>query len=71
LLAVGVSSRKSRGGTGVHLGIGIFLTFAFLLSSQVFNTFGMTNVMHPAIAVWISNALFMIVGIYVAYTSPK
>lgn len=71
LLAVGVSSRKSRGGTGLHLGIGIFVTFAFLLSMQVFSTFGMTNVMHPAIAVWISNVIFLIVGIYVAYKSPK
>lgn len=71
LLAVGVSSRKSRGGTGVHLGVGIFVTFAFLLSSQVFNTFGITNVMPPSIAVWISNVLFLAIGIYVAYTSPK
>jgi lipopolysaccharide export system permease protein len=71
LLAVGVSSRKSRGGTGMHLGIGIFVTFAFLLSMQVFNTFGITGVMHPAVAVWISNVLFLFVGIWVAYKSPK
>lgn len=71
LLAVGVSSRKSRGGTGMHLGLGIFITFAFMLSTQVFNTFGMTGVMHPAIAVWISNVLFLVVGVLVAYKSPK
>lgn len=71
LLAVGVSSRKSRGGTGLHLGIGIFVTFSFLLSAQVFNTFGMTNVMPAWMAVWISNVIFLLVGIYVAYKSPK
>lgn len=71
LLAVGVSSRKSRGGTGMHLGVGIFVTFAFLLSMQIFNTFGITGVMHPAIAVWISNVLFLIIGIWVVYKSPK
>jgi lipopolysaccharide export system permease protein len=71
LLAVGVSSRKSRGGTGMHLGLGIFITFAFILSQQIFNTFGITGVMHPALAVWISNVLFLIIGIIVVYKSPK
>jgi lipopolysaccharide export system permease protein len=71
LLAVGVSSRKTRGGTGVHLGIGIFITFAFLLSMQVFNTFGIAGIIHPAVAVWISNVIFLIVGIIVAVKSPK
>ena len=71
LLAVGVSSRKSRGGTGIHLGIGIFFTFALLLSSQVFNTFGINNVMHPAIAVWTPNVIFLLIGIYVTIKAPK
>jgi lipopolysaccharide export system permease protein len=71
LLAVGVSSRKSRGGTGIHLGIGIFITFAFLLSTQVSNTFGISGIIHPAIAVWVSNVVFLIVGLVVAAKSPK
>jgi lipopolysaccharide export system permease protein len=71
LLAVGVSSRKSRGGTGMHLGLGIFITFAFMLSMQVFNTFGITGVLHPAIAVWASNVIFLVIGIWVLIKSPK
>jgi lipopolysaccharide export system permease protein len=71
LLAVGVSSRKSRGGTGVHLGIGIFLTFAFLLSMQIFNTFGISGIIHPAVAVWISNVIFLVIGLVVVIKSPK
>lgn len=71
LLAVAISSRKTRGGTGIHLGIGIFLTFTFLLATQVFNTLGFTNVMPPAIAVWIPNVLFLLVALYVVKTAPK
>jgi lipopolysaccharide export system permease protein len=71
LLAVGVSSTKTRGGTGMHLGVGIFITFAFLLSIQVFNTFGITGIMHPALAVWVSNIIFLIVGIIVLIKSTK
>ncbi|MCU0421311.1 MAG: LptF/LptG family permease [Bacteroidia bacterium] len=71
LLAVGISSRKSRGGTGLHLGIGIFLTFSFLLVTQIFNTLGITQVLPPAAAVWIPNFLFMSVAVYIAKVSPK
>lgn len=71
LLAVAISSRKTRGGTGLHLGIGIFITFTFLLVIQVFNTLGSTNVLMPAVAVWIPNIAFMLVAIYLARVSPK
>jgi lipopolysaccharide export system permease protein len=71
LLAIAISSRKSRGGTGLHLGIGIFLTFTFLLVIQVFNTLGVTNVLPPAIAVWIPNVLFMIIALLMTKSAPK
>lgn len=71
LLAIAISSRKTRGGLGMHLGIGIFITFAFLLITQIFNTLGITNVMHPAIAVWLPNVLFFAGAIYVARSAPK
>ncbi len=71
LLAVAISSQKSRGGTGAHLGIGIFVTFAYMLITQIFNTLGFTNVMPPAFAVWTPNVIFLIGAIYVAYKSPK
>ena len=70
-MAVAISSRKSRGGTGLHLGIGIFLTFTFLLVIQVFNTLGVTNVLPPAIAVWIPNVLFMIIALLMTKAAPK
>ncbi len=71
LLAIAISSRKSRGGTGIHLGIGIFVTFTFLLIVQIFNTLGITNVMNPAIAVWTPNVLFLTGAIIVAVKAPK
>ncbi len=71
LLAVAISSTKSRGGTGMHLGIGIFVTFTFLLIVQISNTLGVTNVLHPAVAVWLPNTLFLIGAIYVAKIAPK
>lgn len=71
LLAVAISSQKSRGGTGMHLGIGIFVTFFFLLTTQIFNTLGITNVMNPAIAVWTPNVIFLIGAVIVTIRAPK
>jgi lipopolysaccharide export system permease protein len=71
LLAVAISSRKTRGGTGLHLGIGLFLTLSFLLVVQVFNTLGVTNVMPPSIAVWTPNIIFLFIALFVVKTTPK
>jgi len=71
LLAVAISSRKSRGGTGVHLGIGIFLTFTFLLVTQVFNTLGTTLVLPASIAVWTPNVIFLLISLYMVKAAPK
>jgi lipopolysaccharide export system permease protein len=71
LLAVSISSRKSRGGTGMALGLGLFITLFFLLLVQVFNTFGITNVLTPAIAVWMPNIIYLFVAIYFVSKAPK
>ncbi len=71
LLAVSVSSRKSRGGTGFHLGVGIFLMFMYLLLIQIFNTTGNTGVINPGLAVWIPPIVFLIISLILARNAPK
>jgi lipopolysaccharide export system permease protein len=71
LLAVAVSSGKSRGGVGFHLGIGIALTFAYLLLIQIFNTAGNTGVLTPWVAVWIPPVLFFFIALILLKRAPK
>jgi lipopolysaccharide export system permease protein len=71
ILAVAVSSGKSRGGVGYHLGIGIILTFIYLLMVQVFNTAGNTGVLPAWIAVWIPPTVFMLIGLFMLKRAPK
>jgi lipopolysaccharide export system permease protein len=71
LLAVSVSSRKSRGGTGFHLGVGIFLMFMYLLLIQIFNTTGNTGVINPGFAVWIPPSVFLVISLILARNAPK
>jgi lipopolysaccharide export system permease protein len=71
LLAVAISSQKRRGGMGLSLGIGIFITLAYLMLVQIFNTFGMNQVMHPMVAVWTPVIFFSLLAGYMLYKAPK
>ncbi|MDP1727783.1 MAG: LptF/LptG family permease [Bacteroidota bacterium] len=71
ILAVAVSSGKSRGGVGVHLGVGLIITFTYLLVIQVFNTMGNTGVLPPWIAVWIPSIVFFAIALFMLKRSPK
>ena len=71
LIGVSLSSRKSRGGTGAQLGLGITLSFTYILFMQVFNTFATSGAITPLIAVWIPNLLFSIIALYLLRVAPK
>ncbi|TVQ89116.1 MAG: YjgP/YjgQ family permease [Bacteroidetes bacterium] len=71
VIGVSLSSRKVRGGLGLHLGMGLTLSFAFILFMQVSTTFATNGNLPPAIAVWIPNIIFAALGAYLLKTAPK
>lgn len=71
LIGVALSSRKVRGGIGVHLGIGIFSSFAFIVMNQFSTVFAVKGGMPPMLAAWIPNIVFGIFGLYLLKIAPK
>lgn len=71
LMGVSLSSRKVRGGIGLPLGIGIFLSFAYILFIQFSNMFALKGGLPPLIAVFVPNVIFGIVGLYLLAKAPK
>ncbi|MFM2135657.1 MAG: hypothetical protein RL021_1057 [Bacteroidota bacterium] len=71
LIGVSLSSRKSRGGIGAQLGVGIALSFAYILFMQVFNTFAASGTLPAWLAVWIPNMIFAMVAAYLLKAAPK
>jgi len=71
LIGVSLSSRKIRGGIGLHLGAGITLSFAFILFMQVTTTFATNGNLPPVVAVWIPNIIFGTLGYYLLKIAPK
>ena len=71
LIGFALSSRKVRGGTGVHLGLGLTISFAFILFMQISTVFATFGSLPPIVAVWIPNLLFGLVGVYLLRKAPK
>ena len=71
LIAVAVSSRKVRGGIGYHLGLGLALTFLYILFMQISTVFATFGNLHPLIAVWIPNIIFGIIAFVLLRLAPK
>jgi lipopolysaccharide export system permease protein len=70
-IGVALSSRKVRGGIGMHLGIGIALTFSYIFLMQVSTVFSLYGNLHPAVAAWIPNMLYFVIGVYLLQKAPK
>jgi lipopolysaccharide export system permease protein len=71
LIGVSLSSRKVRGGMGLHLGIGLALSSLYILFSTMSTTFSVSGIMSAFTAVWLPNLVFLIIGIYLYIKAPK
>ncbi len=71
LIGVSLSSRKVRGGIGMHLGFGLLLTFTFIMFQQVTTVFATRGSLDPWLAVWIPNFVYGIFGVYLLRIAPK
>ncbi len=71
LIAFVISSRKVRGGIGIHLFLGVLVGASFMLFGHFGNTFATSGGLDPLIAVWIPNAIFLALGIYLYRKAPK
>ncbi|MBS1413947.1 MULTISPECIES: LptF/LptG family permease [Alistipes] len=71
IIGVSLSSRKVRGGTGLHIGIGIVLAFSFILFSKFGEEFAKGGLLPPGIAVWIPNIIYSFIAFYLYKKAPK
>ncbi|MFZ4521583.1 MAG: LptF/LptG family permease [Bacteroidales bacterium] len=71
VIGVSVSSRKVRGGIGFHLGLGLALTFLYILFMQIFTVFATFGDLPPLIAVWIPNLIFGFIALFLYRIAPK
>ena len=71
LIGVSLASRKTRGGMGLHIGLGLVLSFIFILFLTLSTTFAVNGNMNAILAVWLPNIVFAIIGIILYNKAPK
>jgi lipopolysaccharide export system permease protein len=71
LIGVSISSRKIRGGIGMQIGIGIALSFIYILFLRFSEVFIQVGVASPLLAAWIPNFVFIAVAIVLYIRAPK
>ena len=70
-IGVSLASRKKRGGTGINIGIGILISFAYILFMQVSDQFSIKGNFPPLLSVWIPNIIFTFVAFFIYRLAPK
>ncbi len=58
-----IASRKIRGGSGLHLALGIAISAIYIMFMQISSTFATKANLDPMIAMWIPNMIFGVVAL--------
>ena len=70
-IGVAIASRKTRGGIGVHLAIGITIAFAFIVFMKITTVFATNGDLSPFMAVLLPQIIFGVAAGYLIYKAPK
>ena len=71
LIGVSLSSRKVRGGIGMNIGIGLMLSFSYILFIQFASQFSLKGNLNPMLAMWIPNILYTFIAFILYKLAPK
>lgn len=71
LIGVGLASRKIKGGLGFHLGLGLALSFSYILFMQISTVFAISGSAPVVVSMWIPNILYSLIAFFVFRWAAK
>lgn len=71
IIGVSLASRKIRGGLGLHLGLGILLSFTYIMFQQVTKIFALSGAISPLLSMWLPNLLFALIAFFIYRWSSR
>lgn len=71
IIGAAIASRKTRGGSGMHLALGIVIAALFIISDRFSTVFATKADFPPMLAAWLPNLLFSIVAYRLYRLTPK
>jgi len=70
-IGVALSSRKVRGGIGLHIGLGIALSFTYIFLMQISKNISLGSGMNVMLGAWFPNILYVFIALYLYKKAPK
>lgn len=70
-IGVAISSRKTRGGIGVHLAIGISIAFSFIVFMKITTVFAINGNLAPFLSVLMPQIVYGLASVWLIRTAPK
>ncbi|MCH4242520.1 MAG: LptF/LptG family permease, partial [Prevotella sp.] len=71
IIGASLSAKKRKGGMGLYLGIGMALSFIYIMLETVSATFAINAGAPPMLAAWVPNILFAIVAYFCYKKAPN
>ena len=71
IIGASLSSRKIKGGMGMNIGIGLLLSFSYILFMEVSSTFAVSRIMSAFLASWLPNILYAIIAAFLYTKAPR
>lgn len=63
IIGMSLSSRKTKGGIGLNIGIGLILSFSYILFMTITQTFAVSGLTSAAVAMWLPNIIYTIIAV--------
>lgn len=71
IIGVSLASRKTRGGIGLHLGLGLLLGFSYIMFMQVSTIFAFKAGFNILLAVWLPNLIYAVIAMVLYNRASK
>ncbi len=71
VIGASLSSRKRKGGMGMYLGIGLALSFTYILLQTISATFAINAGTPPMLAAWIPNIIYVFIAYFCYRQAPN
>ena len=71
VIGMSLSSKKVKGGMGVNIGLGLVLSFSYILFMTVTSSFAVSGLTSPLVAMWIPNCLYTIIAVVLYFKAAR
>ncbi|MDH8702210.1 lipopolysaccharide export system permease protein [Dysgonomonadaceae bacterium PH5-43] len=71
VIGASLSARKKKGGMGINIGLGLLLSFSYILFQQVSSSFAINGLVSPFIATWFPNVIYAFIAAYLYTKAPN